>query len=88
MTEPLSDILLDVWLSGSVTSYQWGFVINPYDWCVANQVIDGKQCTILWHVDDLEISHVNENTVTDIIEKITSEFGKGGTPHGHKRKNS
>jgi hypothetical protein len=26
---------------------QWGFVINPYDWCVANQMIDGKQCTIV-----------------------------------------
>jgi hypothetical protein len=30
-----------------------GFKINPYDWCVANKTINGKQCTILWHVDDL-----------------------------------
>jgi hypothetical protein len=28
----------------------WGFKISPYDWCVANKTIDGKQCTILWHV--------------------------------------
>jgi len=38
---------------------EWGYVINPYDWCVANKVIDGKQCTIVWHVDDLKISHVS-----------------------------
>ena len=28
-----------------------GFVLNPYDICVANKVIDGKQCTIAWYVD-------------------------------------
>jgi hypothetical protein len=25
----------------------WGFIIKPYDWCVANNMINGKQCTIL-----------------------------------------
>jgi hypothetical protein len=54
----------------------WGFVINPYDWCVANKMIDGKQCTILWHVDDLKISHVSCKTVTGIIKLIDTEFGK------------
>ena len=34
-----------------------GFVLNPYDSCVANKAIDGKQCTMLWHVDDLKCSH-------------------------------
>ena len=29
-----------------------GFELNPYDECVANKVINGKQCTILYHVDD------------------------------------
>ena len=23
-----------------------GFVVNPYDWCVLNKTINGKQCTI------------------------------------------
>jgi hypothetical protein len=27
---------------------QWGFVINPYDWCIANKMIHGKQYTVLW----------------------------------------
>ena len=31
-----------------------GFILNPYDTCVANCMINGKLCTILWHVDDLK----------------------------------
>lgn len=33
-----------------------GYVINPYNWCVTNKIINNKQCTIVWHVDDLKIS--------------------------------
>ena len=32
-----------------------GFQVNPYDDCVVNKMINGKQCTILWHVDNLKI---------------------------------
>ena len=53
----------------------WGFEINPYDWCVANKTIEGKQCTILWHVDDLKISHVNPDVVTQVIQQLEKEFG-------------
>ena len=28
------------------------FVINPYDPCVANKMIEGEQTTICFHVDD------------------------------------
>ena len=31
------------------------FTKNEYDSCVANKIIDGKQCTIVFHVDDLKI---------------------------------
>jgi hypothetical protein len=54
----------------------WGFTINPYDWCVANKMIDGTQCTVLWHVDDMKISNVSEQTNTDIIKLIDDEFGE------------
>ena len=54
----------------------WGFILNRYDQCVANKMIDGKQCTILWHVDDLKISHVDPQVVTNIINDIKKEFGK------------
>jgi hypothetical protein len=54
----------------------WGFTINPFEWCVASKMIDGKQCTVLWHVDDLKISHVCKDVNTDIIKRINEEFGK------------
>ena len=38
------------------------FVLNPYDPCVANRVIDDKQQTVCWHVDDCKISHVDSKT--------------------------
>ena len=55
---------------------KWGFAHNPYDSCVMNKVINGKQCTILWHVDDLKISHVDPEVVTEMIELLEGEFGK------------
>jgi hypothetical protein len=55
---------------------EWGFIVNPYDPCVVNKQINGKQCTILWHVDDLKISHVDPEVVTSIIEMVNGEFGK------------
>lgn len=53
-----------------------GFVINQYDWCVASKIIDGKQCTVLWHVDDLKISHVDPDVVAEFIRMIDEEFSK------------
>jgi hypothetical protein len=52
-----------------------GFEANPYDSCVMNKVVDGKQCTILWHVDDLKISHVNPDVNTGVIDLLEWEFG-------------
>jgi hypothetical protein len=51
-----------------------GFVINPYDWCIANKTINGKQCTIVWHVDDLKISHKDSAVVDQIIASLKQEY--------------
>jgi hypothetical protein len=53
-----------------------GFALNPYDQCVANCEIGGKQCTIGWYVDDTKISHEDPEVVTMIISKLESKFGK------------
>ena len=53
-----------------------GFVLNPYDPCIANATINGKQCTIGWYVDDNKISHVDSKVVDEIIALIESHFGK------------
>jgi len=46
------------------------------DKCVENKIINGKQCTIIWHVDDHKISHVDCNVVEDIISKLNEKFGQ------------
>ena len=44
--------------------------MNPYDPCVANKVIKDKQCTIIFHVNDMKISHSDPNVVCSIIDWI------------------
>jgi hypothetical protein len=53
-----------------------GFVVNPYDSCVVNKVINGKQCTIIWHVDDLKLSHVEQQVLEDIADKLNAKYGQ------------
>ena len=50
----------------------YGFRINPYDPCMANNMIGGKQLTVCWHVDDLKISCVDANEVTKMIQWLES----------------
>ena len=64
------------WQTLSEKLLKWGFEVNPYDWCVANKTINGKQCTVLWHVDDIKISHVDKNVVTQVLDLLSGEFGK------------
>ena len=65
-----------------------GFKVNPYDPCVANRIVNGKQHTITWHVDDLKSSHVDSKVndvfrdwldktyASDGIGKLTTTRGK------------
>jgi len=73
----LQAALLFWWLL-SDTLQEWGFKLNPYDKCVTNKKINGKQCTIIWHVDDLKISHMEKKVVDDIIDHLSNKFGKEG----------
>jgi hypothetical protein len=61
-------------LSGKLQ--EWGFVINPYDWCVANKIVDRKQHTILWQVNDLKILHVDHKVVSSFIGQLDKTFGQ------------
>jgi hypothetical protein len=53
-----------------------GFELNPYDTCIANKTTDKKQCTIAWYVHDTKISHVDDNAVSHVIERIEDRFGE------------
>jgi hypothetical protein len=65
------------WKKLSAELQEGSFEVNPYDWCMANKTINGKQCTtILWHVDDLKISHIDHKVVSSVIQQLHEEFGK------------
>ena len=53
-----------------------GFEINPYDKCISNKIINGKQCTIMFYVDDNKISHEDPAVVDEILRILESHFGK------------
>ena len=61
-----------------------GFEPNPYDACVANKQIEGSQCTIIWHVDDLKISHKKREVVEKVIKQIEERFEKMSVNIGSK----
>ena len=62
-------------LSGFLVE-ELGFELNPYDSCVANKIINGKQCTIIWHVDDLKLSHVEQSVLEEIARKLNAKYGQ------------
>ena len=59
-------------LVGDLEAY--GFEINPYDPCVANMEVGGSQMTIVWHVDDLKVSHSNAFEITKLAGYLDNTY--------------
>eukprot|EP00980_Cylindrotheca_fusiformis_P003695 scaffold819_cov157-Cylindrotheca_fusiformis.AAC.2 len=73
------------WKLLTSTLIEEGFVVNPYDPCVANKIMpDGSQCTVCWYVDDLKISHVDKAVVENIVTQIEKRYGKMTVTRGNK----
>ena len=49
---------------------------NEYDWCVMNNIMDKKQCTIIWYINDLKTSHVDPAVISRFIADIDAESWK------------
>ena len=64
------------WKLLSNTLKEWGFKLNDYDQCVANNTINGKQFTIIWHLDNLKISHIDKKVIEDMIKQLNEKLGK------------
>ena len=46
-------------------------------WLVCyEQIVKGKQQTILFHVDDLKMSHVDSDIFSSVLSDIDAEYGK------------
>ncbi len=65
-----------------------GFCLNPYDPCVANKIVNRTQMMLTFHVDDVQILHLDPNEVTKLIECFKSIYGANvwvsrGTTHDY-----
>jgi hypothetical protein len=77
-----SALLFYLKLVKDLTDY--GFKLNPYNLCVANKMVDGKQMTVVWHVDDLKISHMSKQVIDGLLDYLRSKYGDGLVVHeGH-----
>ena len=53
---------------------EWGFEMNPYNERTFNKVINGAQCTLLYHVNDLKISHQDLSVIQKMANQINCTF--------------
>ncbi len=44
-----------------------GFIVNDYDLCVAKKILNGTQMTVMWHVDDLKVSHKDQSATNEFV---------------------
>ena len=52
----------------------YGFELNLYDPCIANRIVEGKQMTISWHVDDLKVSHLNLHEIDHFLKCVQETY--------------
>jgi hypothetical protein len=51
-----------------------GFKLNPYDRCVANKNVKGKQITVCFHVDECKLSHEQSKVFDETIDWLRAEY--------------
>jgi hypothetical protein len=61
-----------------------GFVQYPYGPFVANKVINEKQMTVCWHVDNLKVSHVEPAEFAKFEEWLSNSYGMAVVTHRGK----
>ena len=60
------------------------FKVNYEDKCVAQKMVDDKQCNILWYVDDNKLSNIYSKVNNDILGKPKVNFGDLSIQQGKK----
>ena len=60
-------------LNGALT--KWGFKKNPYDKCCWNKLTEnGNQITVVYHVNDIKASCVEQDALDEFIKQLQNEF--------------
>ena len=67
---------------------EYGFIFNPYDMCVANKMVNGKQLTVTFHVDNVKASHKDPKVIDEFIKWVEKKYGnvKIGRVKAHQGK--
>ena len=68
----LGAILFYQKLSGQL--YNWRNKQNPYDPCTFNKTVNGQQLTIQFHVDDLKLSHMDQDVLESLVKDLNNVF--------------
>ena len=61
-----------------------GFVLDTYDPCMVNKIINWQQITKYWYMDDLKVSHVQRAKVKKMMDRPERKFGKMNITYGEK----
>ena len=61
-----------------------GFEANPYYPCIVNKDVEGKQMMVLWHVDDLFVTHEKPQEVTNFGSWLNAKYGDCKEHRGKK----
>ena len=57
------------------------FKINPYNICVANQIVRGYQQIVAWHVDDIKVRHTSKQGNEEFIRRCKKKYGSALNGH-------
>ena len=53
----------------------WGLEMNLYDPCTWNKIVDGEQLSLIFHIDDILLSHFSASVVTEHIKLLDGAYG-------------
>ena len=54
--------------------HDWDYIMNPYDACTFNKMVDGKQITVQFFIDNLHISCENMEEIDKLINDLNDKF--------------
>ena len=49
--------------------------LNDCDLCIANKIANGKQHTLVWHVDDVKASHIDPEVNDGFMQFVKDKCG-------------
>jgi hypothetical protein len=58
-----------------------GFKVNPYDPCVSNCIVNRKQHTVPWHVNNLKSSHVDSKVNDQFLQWFENMYASNDIGH-------